>query len=210
MKPIFRAFRLLFLLSIFSISLLAQSTDCESVDNKYRTAKNQWIIKKVNEPFNQTEITDFHGLYYHGIDCNYVFKGAISLTEPGKKVDVAMHDGSTVQLYHYGIISCIIDGVKYNLTAYKNINMPEFAENPGTVFIPILDGSSGPDPGQTYENGRYLIIHPPTSGKQVELDFNMATNPYADYNNKYSSLVVSQSNTIMAPIETGERKYEDR
>jgi len=55
-----------------------------------------------------------------------------------------------------------------------------------------------------------VIIEPPSSGDQVVLDLNMATNPFENYNSNFSSLIVPASNMLLAPILAGERKYEDR
>jgi hypothetical protein len=71
----------------------------------------------------------------------------------------------------------------------------------------MKDDSTG---NTTFEYGRYLIIQPPSSGKKVLIDFNMATNPWENYNKNYSTILVPAENIIRAPVTTGERKYEDR
>ena len=77
--------------------------------------------------------------------------------------------------------------------------------NKETVFIPFKDETSGQT---TFAHGRYLILKP--KGDNVVLDFNMAINPWENYNSMHSTLIVPASNVFRAPVQTGERKYEDR
>jgi uncharacterized protein (DUF1684 family) len=209
MKKNYKVFSMLFLMSIFVLNTYGQEYDCQVENDQYRNNKNSWIIQDVNKPFNAAEIVDFTGLFYYPVDCKYVFTGTVAPAGL-KVVNVGTTKGGTVQLYEFGIISCKIGGETYQLMAYKNIDLPEFGRSPDTYFIPFKDKTSGPEPKTTYANGRYLIIEPPANGNQVILDFNMATNPYENYNSKYSTLLVPDQNVIMAPIATGERKYEDR
>lgn len=209
MKTYFKGFTLLFVMSILAFNTYGQSYDCKGENAKYRNTKNTWIPKVADDPFSTADADEFESLYYFPVDCKYVVTGTISSPGALKVIDVETNKG-TVQLYDYGTLSVNIKGETYHLTVYKNISMPEFRENKDAIFIPIKDKSSGPKPKETFANGRYVIIEPPASGDQVVLDLNMATNPFENYNSKFSSLIVPASNMLLAPILVGERKYEDR
>ena len=210
MKTKFKVFSLLIMISLFGINAYGQEYDCNAENNQFRSDKNAWIIQDVDKPFNAADIADFNGLFYYPVDCKYVFTG--KLTSPGalKVIEVATSKGGTAQVYDYGTLSVNIGGQTYDFTVYKNIDLPEFDKTQETIFIPIMDETSGQKPKTTFANGRYLVIKPPASGNKVMVDFNMAINPFENYNSNYSTLLVPASNVILAPIATGERKYEDR
>ncbi len=210
MKTNFKLFSLLILMSMFGMNAFGQTYDCKAQNKNFRKDKNKWIVQDADRPFSQSDINDFNGLFYYPIDCNYVIAGTLVLADAGSVVDVGTTDGGSVQLINYGTVSITIDEKTYNLSVYKNKGLPEFGDKTDAIFIPIKDETSGPKPKTTYENGRYLIIEPPASGDQVILDFNMAVNPFENYNGNFPSLVVPVSNVLMTPILTGERKYEDR
>lgn len=210
MKKNYKALSIVFLLSILVLNTYAQQYDCEDVNNKYRGKKNTWIVKDVDNPFGASDIANFKGLFYYDVDCKYVVQGTLSPSPSLKIINVTTTNGDTVQVYDYGVVNCTIDGEPYQLTVYKNVEQPEFGRKPGTLFIPFKDKTSGPKPKTTFADGRYLIIQPPASGEQVTLDFNMATNPFENYNGNYSTIDVPDQNVITAPIPVGERKYEDR
>ncbi len=210
MKNLFRVFSLFAMVFLTGISVYGQEYDCNTENNQFRTKKNQWIIKNPDKPFSASDISAFNGLFYYPTDCKYVYKGKLTRNEPMKIVNVATSKGGTMQLYDYGTVSCQIGQEEYNLTVYKNIDMPEFSNSPETLFIPFMDETSGPPPKTTFASGRYLIVQAPASGNKLVLDFNRATNPFENYNSNYPTLVVPDPNVIRVPLDTGERKYEDR
>jgi uncharacterized protein (DUF1684 family) len=209
MKTYFKGFTLLFFMSILAFNTYGQSYDCKGENTKYRNTKDTLVAKDADDPFSSPDQHEFEGLYYFPVDCQYVFTGTISSPGALKVIDVETNKG-TIQLYDYGTLSVDVKGETYHLTVYKNISMPEFRNNKEAIFIPIKDKSSGPKPKETFANGRYVIIQPPASGDQVILDLNMAINPFENYNSKFSSLIVPESNELLAPVLAGERKYEDR
>lgn len=183
--------------------------DCEEADVNYRTDKDGWIIEPQFTPFDPGQITRFKGLDYYPIDCKYVVNG--TLEKKPQLVDVPTSDTTSVQLTRYGIVTVTIKKKDYSLEIYKAGNLPEFKKFPKTYFIPFWDETALlPDTAGTFEKGRYLIVEIPDSGKNMELDFNMATNSWDAYNGIYSSIIVPDSNILAAPLAVGERKYEDR
>ena len=192
------------MLIIFSIPAYSQNNDCQTRNRDFRAAKDSIIPQNVNQPFNAQDIASFQGLFYFPVDCQVMYTGKLHRNDPMKVINVQTTKGQMISMYDYGTIVVNIEGNDYDLQVYQNIDLPDFfgAE---TVFIPFMDKTSGKT---TFAHGRYLIIHP--SGTDVVLDFNMATNPWENYNGIHSTLLVPASNVIKAPVQTGERKYEDR
>lgn len=70
-------------------------------------------------------------------------------------------------------------------------------------FLPFRDGTSG---RESYAAGRYLEPEPSADGK-LDVDFNLAYNPYCAYNNHFSCPLPPAENWIKVRIEAGERDY---
>ena len=207
MKNLFQRITVLSMITLFTLNTVAQPYDCATENDQYRNSKNVWIKQNIDHPFSASQIAEFTGLFYYPVDCNLVLNASLVPPPALNVISVETTKGDSVQLYDYGTVIFKLKEKTYNLQAYKNINLPEFQTNPETVFIPIMDETSGQT---TFSEGRYLIIQPPSSGSQILLDFNMAVNPYENYNSNYSTIIVQGSNIIRAPMQVGERKYEDR
>ena len=189
---------------------LSGTDDCINDNQQFRDAKNQWIKVSPNTPFNSGDLAEFTSLLYFKIDCSFRYEGMLEVNANAHEEKVETSDGKTINLINYGKIVCNISGVDYSFIVYKNINMPEFAEFPDTYFIPFKDATCGPPPLTVFALGRYLIVDIPASGNSVILDFNMAINPFENYNSNFTSLITPSGNIIFAPLSVGERKYEDR
>lgn len=209
MKTITKNFALVLMMLMVSMMLNAQPQqgDCVSDNQSYRNIKNQEIADPTTSPLPAAELGSFSGLFYYPIDCKFVFTASY-YPVPAKVVKLGTTDGKKTNLYEMGTVVVSVKGEEKSLKVYKNMDLPEFADNPETIFIPIKDGSTSM--GTTYSHGRYVIINPPADGGEFLLDFNMATNPFQDYNTKFSSVITPTENVMAAPLTVGERKYEDR
>ncbi|MFN3266959.1 MAG: DUF1684 domain-containing protein [Deinococcales bacterium] len=71
------------------------------------------------------------------------------------------------------------------------------------LFIPFRDATSG---SETYGSGRYLEarLHNGT----VELDFNLAYNPYCAYSDGWSCPIPPLENWLKIPILAGEKNFQ--
>lgn len=70
-------------------------------------------------------------------------------------------------------------------------------------FLPFRD-ATGED--ETYPAGRYLE---PATGADglLEVDFNLAYNPYCAYNQHYSCPIPPRDNVLTVRIEAGEKRF---
>lgn len=198
-----------FLLASFQLNAQG-SSDCVADNQQFRKTRNQWIKTSPETPFDPSDLDEFNGLYYYPIDCDLQVEGMLKPNATPQKVNVSTTDGGSVSLIDYGTVKVRIKDVEYELKVYKNIDMPEFAEFSEAYFIPFRDATSAAPYNTTFAEGRYLMVQLPAQGKKVVLDMNMAINPFANYNSTFSSLVTPGENVIAAPLQAGERKYEDR
>ena len=71
------------------------------------------------------------------------------------------------------------------------------------LFLAFRDSTSG---GETYGGGRYLDLYP-QADDAVEIDFNLAYNPYCVYDAGYSCPLAPAENTLDVPVRAGEKAY---
>ncbi len=175
--------------------------------NTFRKEKDLWMQNDPNSPILPADLVDFIGLYYYPYNSNIRYNGSIQVNTKQDVEVLEKEDGSTINLINYGSIDCDIEGKNYLLSAFKTITsdgLPDIAEG---IFIPFKDVTSG---NETCPSGRYLLIRPPRDGGLTHLDFNMAVNPFADYNNAYSGLITAPGNVIDTAMIGGERSFDDR
>jgi uncharacterized protein (DUF1684 family) len=74
----------------------------------------------------------------------------------------------------------------------------------GELFLPFKDKTSETE---TYPKGRYLSIEPMPGGK-VLIDFNRASNPFCQFNEKYTCPYAPEENRLDIVIRAGEKKFQ--
>ena len=96
-----------------------------------------------------------------------------------------------------------LNGKKYTLAIYQNVDLVNTAGYEDYLFIPFKDLTNGED---TYGGGRYLDLKIP-EGETILIDFNRAYNPYCAYNHNYSCPIPPFENHLKVKIEAGVKKY---
>lgn len=182
----------------------SENYDCLTWNQNFRTGRDTMIAQNENQPFSAQDIATFQGLFYYPVDSQTLQTVMLHRQDPLKVISVQTNRGQIASVYDYGTVIINLGGEDYSLQVYKNIDIHDFAGSE-TIFIPFKDETSGQT---TFAHGRYLILKP--GRNEAVLDFNMAINPWENYNSNYSTLLVPDANIIRAPVPTGERKYEDR
>jgi len=106
----------------------------------------------------------------------------------------------------YGIAHFTLNGKKYSLEIYQNLELNEIEEYKDYLFLPFLDNTNGEE---TYAGGRYLDLVIP-EGNSIILDFNRAYNPYCAYNKKYSCPIVPKRNFLNTKITAGVKSFKKK
>jgi uncharacterized protein len=104
-----------------------------------------------------------------------------------------------------GVLEFKLHGRRHRLAVYQNRDL---VLKPGYVnhlFVPFTDLTNGET---TYGGGRYLDLEGPL-GREVELDFNRAYNPYCAYGGRYSCPIPPKDNHVMVRLEAGVKAWRD-
>lgn len=104
----------------------------------------------------------------------------------------------------YGIASFVLEGRRFELEIYQNLELINEEGYEDYLFLPFLDATNGE---QTYSGGRYIDLAIP-SGNTIVIDFNKAYNPYCAYNKKYSCPIVPQVNELNTAVLAGVKAFK--
>ena len=103
----------------------------------------------------------------------------------------------------YGKLKFKIDGKKYKLTLYQNVELTKREGYEDYLFLPFNDMTNGVE---SYGGGRYLDMKIGDLDFPV-IDFNYCYNAYCAYNHKYSCPIPPDENYLKVRIEAGVKKY---
>jgi uncharacterized protein (DUF1684 family) len=120
------------------------------------------------------------------------------LVEPadGSTVESPTSDGSTRRFRRSARVRFEIDGEQAELVLLSSQDEHGF-------FLPFRDATSG---RESYGAGRYLDVEPGRDGR-VQVDFNLAYNPYCAYNDAFSCPLPPPENWLRVPVRAGEAAY---
>lgn len=157
-----------------------------------------FMQRSSSSPFSGLDKPD--SLSFFPINDKYrVFAKAEKVAER-KLLTIQKTLGKSDTYFKIAILSFELEGAVHTLCVYEN------EENPNDILLPFSDLSNG---NQTYETGRYLHLKKSALVKnEVELDFNMATNPYCAYNTEYSCPIPPAENSLKFEVLAGEKKYK--
>lgn len=132
---------------------------------------------------------------------NFAFKTTASISEiPTKEViTLATNTGESRNYKKFAKLSFPIGGKTYQLILLQN------EEDKNDYFLPFKDLTNGKS---SYGGGRYLEVNL-TSMKKIELDFNLATNPYCAYNPDYSCPIPPSENFLALNINAGQKYFHE-
>lgn len=111
----------------------------------------------------------------------------------GEEITVGTMSGDPKQYIRAGRIHFEAEGQPVTLTVFQD-------KASGKFFLPFRDSTAG---DETYSVGRYVDPKARPDGK-LQVDFNMAYNPYCAYNHGWSCAIPPFENRINAPIRAGE------
>ena len=162
---------------------------------RFRKQKDDFFRSSPDSPISDQ--TDFEKLDYFNEDRSLLLSLEI---DPGDRSEVRVQtsDGQERVYTREALVSFVVDGEDVALTLYGTSHSHGY-------FLPFRDATSGKE---TYGAGRYLDVHPQKDGK-VEIDFNLAYNPYCAYNDAFSCPLPPSENWLAIPIRAGEKKFRE-
>jgi uncharacterized protein len=151
------------------------------------------------------DLPAFHGLNYFPINENYRVMATFKAIKNGKARELKTSVTRTPLYKPYGTLSFKLNGKKYKLTLYQNVDpaRPELRNYLLLAFTDLTNDS------ETYGGGRYLDFDISQVKEHMVIDFNRAYNPYCAYNHKYSCVIPPAENALKVRIEAGVKKYHE-
>jgi uncharacterized protein (DUF1684 family) len=164
-----------------------------------RSQKDDYFMESENSPITNKEY--FRGLNYFDAEPKFKVTANLDYIDTTSVLRVLSNDGKLTQYRRFAYATFTLDEVLHTVVLLKLLN----DEEETTLFLPFTDMTNGK---QTYRAGRYLDLHWKKGQKLIDIDFNLAYNPYCVYNYKYSCPIPPRENFIKADINAGEKMPE--
>lgn len=165
----------------------------------FREKKDRFFKEDPNSPLKEGAKKKFKGLIYYPIDLKYAVIGTVETYPTYPKsiyVNLPTNKEREKKYVKYGRVKFKLEGKEYVLHIYRPLGG-------GDLFLPFKDKTSGIE---TYPEGRYLHLEPMPGGK-VLIDYNRASNPFCEYNEKYLCPFAPKENWLDIEIRAGEKRF---
>jgi uncharacterized protein (DUF1684 family) len=160
-----------------------------------RAQKDDFFESHPQSPLTTEQKETFFGLNYFSINENLRLNLKIQKFDEQQTIEMQTSTGDLRTFIRYGQIHFSVEGVPVSLTAYSSEH---------GFFIPFVDSQAGKE---TYGAGRYLDPELNEDGT-LNVDFNLAYNPYCAYNDLYSCPIPPTENRLSVAIKAGEKNYK--
>lgn len=111
-------------------------------------------------------------------------------------IEIGTSDGQTRTYRRSARVTFSVGGEERSLILLSTESRPGY-------FLPFRDSTSGKE---TYGAGRYLDLEANDDGS-IDVDFNLAYNPYCAYDDAYSCPLPPHENWLDVPIRAGEKTF---
>jgi uncharacterized protein (DUF1684 family) len=162
---------------------------------RLRQHKDHMFRDDPHSPVPPEERARFAGLRYFPPNPHLQLELEVE-TADGSTLEIPTSDGSTRRFRRSGRVRFEIDGEQAELVLLTR-------EDEHGFFLPFRDATSGKE---SYGAGRYLDVERGSDGR-VQVDFNLAYNPYCAYNDAFSCPLPPPENWLRVPIRAGEAAY---
>lgn len=195
----------------FLITLIASVGSLSGQDQGY-LKKIKKHRKKVEKEFKKPATSPlrdlakgFSGNDYFEVDEDYVVTARLELTPESEPFELITSDPAKKKLYvRYAILHFTVNGQEETLEVYRSVALQGIAKYKDHLFLPFTDLTTGE---LTYGGGRYLDLEVP-DGDTIEIDFNLAYNPYCAYRSDgWSCPIPPDANRMDVAIEAGVKNY---
>ena len=167
---------------------------------KYREQKDQSFKEDSESPIPEHKRAGFAALSYFDPDVSYRITADLTRLPQDSTISTPTSTKEQREFVKYGYADFVLENKAHRLLLLKPVGQNLH----GSLFLAFTDETSG---SETYPAGRYIDVKEPASNK-VEIDFNMAYNPYCAYNDNYSCPIPPPENHLKVRILAGERGYK--
>lgn len=182
----------------FSVSSGETDSDYRSKVAEVRKERIGYLKTSKDSPFQQFD-KKFHPPSYFPIDPDYKVQARLERIQSIQRIPIQSSDGSTQFYNKFAYANFTLNGQTLKLLILK----PSGFGVPNTYFTAFADETSTIT---SYGGGRYLDLEIGKSDK-VEIDFNLAYNPYCAYTAEYSCPLPPAENILTIAIAAGEKDY---
>jgi uncharacterized protein len=187
-------------LIIFSLQGGKSAADYQAFIEKERKEKDEYMKSGEGSPFLKDTIP-FEGLKYFPVNEKYNIKARLEPVEEKKVVLLGTSDGKEQKYLEYAHAIFDLDGIENKLLILELMDTGPLR---GKLFLAFADESSGIE---TYGAGRYLDVKKVPAATSIDLDFNLAYNPYCAYTENFSCPFPPKENILKVAILAGEKSY---
>jgi len=187
-------------LIIYSVQGGKSAGDYQAFIDKDRKDKDDYMKTGEGSPFLKDNLP-FEGLKYFQPNEKYNIKAKLEPVKEKKVVSLGTSDGKEQKYLEYAYATFELDGVKNQLLILEIMDM---GPQRGKLFLAFADATSGLE---TYGAGRYLDVKKIPAATSIELDFNLAYNPYCAYSENFSCPFPPKENVLKVAILAGEKNY---
>jgi uncharacterized protein (DUF1684 family) len=161
----------------------------------FRERKDAFFKSHEQSPLTPEQREAFTGLAYFPANDDRALVVELDKSGEGigEELTIGTLSGEPKQYIRAGRITFEVDGQPATLTVFQD-------RASGKFFLPFRDATAGEE---TYSVGRYLDPKARPDGL-LQVDFNMAYNPYCAYNTGWSCPIPPFENRLNVPIRAGE------
>ena len=188
-------------LVIFIYSLTTQGgPDYLTIISEHRQEIDTFMKAGQESPLPDTLKSQFRGLSYYPVDPTYKVSAQLDKLTENQVLKVGTSDGATKNYVKYANANFILSGIEHKMLILKSVD----EEGNDYLFLPFGDQTNGTE---TYGGGRYLDLDFPKQNN-IEIDFNLAYNPYCAYNADYSCPLPPSENRLTVAVRAGEQNFK--
>lgn len=165
-----------------------------------RSEKEEYMKTSIESPFKNSS-KPFTGLNYFPANLDYKVKAKIEQIETKSYLNLTTSAGKSEKYLKYAYAKFELKGQEMKLLLLKKAN----GSKKEPIFTAFADDTSGKS---TYGAGRYLDLSF-KNATRIDLDFNLAYNPYCAYNDSFSCPFPPSENILPVSIEAGEKPYHE-
>jgi len=163
----------------------------------FRAAKDKFYAHDDRAPLTPEQQRSFKALAYYPENPALIVRARIDRDVDPGTVHMETTKGRPQEYRRFGLVRFEVDGQKAEVTLYASAGSRK-------LFLPFRDATSG---SETYGGGRYLDLE--SDGKEIEIDFNYAYNPYCAYNAEWNCPLPPAENWLEVPIRAGEKAFSE-
>ncbi len=175
---------------------------------EHRLHQQQLFRDSVHSPLLAKDRKNFTGIDYWSPNARYCVQGVFTKSTHPDTFEMETTTDRRPVYVVYGSVVFELNGRALVLQLYQRLKYAQSADHSSSLFLPFTDATNG---HASYGGGRYLDVPVPANdGDEMEIDFNLAYNPYCAYNPQYSCPVPPAANRLEVAIKAGAKAWTYR